>query len=187
MPKRYTSRKSKILLATSVACLLVIGILALELTNTTHFFHKEKQTSASSFTKGEPTGGTAKNNGALSDSGGSSVTTSPKGTTSSGSTRLIAPSGNFVSNHHPGENGSPTNEESVCNTTPGAQCSISFTKGSVTKSLPVKTADSGGATFWEWSPDSIGLSPGTWHVSATASLGAKTLSTKDATELEVAS
>ena len=99
---------------------------------------------------------------------------------------LIAPWGDFVSNHHPGQNGSPLSETSVCNTTQGASCYIAFTNGSIVKTLPVQTADSNGATFWSnWTPSSIGLTPGNWKITATATLDGQTKSTTDPMDLVI--
>lgn len=96
---------------------------------------------------------------------------------------LLAPSGNFVSAHHV-----PGNQQisSVCNTTPGATCKIEFSQGTITKSLPAETADKGGSAYWNaWSPDSIGLSAGTWNIKATSTLNGASQSAVDALPLEV--
>lgn len=100
---------------------------------------------------------------------------------------LLVPSGNFVSNHHPNLSGSPAPNqlESSCNTTPGATCQIIFTKGSVTKTLPSQTTDRGGAAFWTWTLQNIGLAEGTWQVQAKATLGNQTQTATDALTLEV--
>lgn len=97
---------------------------------------------------------------------------------------LLAPSGNFVSNHRPDQT-HPT-ETSVCTTTPGANCQITFTKDGVTKSLSSKVTDRGGSAYWnDWRPSDIGLSPGVWKVQAIAELSGQTKSTDDAIELVV--
>lgn len=102
------------------------------------------------------------------------------------SATLVAPSGTFVSNHSPGQNGSPLTEVSVCNSTPGATCQIQFTNGSVTKSLPAQVTDRSGSTYWNnWTAASIGLIAGSWQVKATATLGSQTLSTTDQMNLVV--
>ena len=98
---------------------------------------------------------------------------------------LQKPSGTFVSNHKPGQNGSGQDEASACNTTPGANCYITFTKNGVAKSLPTTTADNTGAAYWSWTPQTVGLSSGNWSVSATAVLGQQTATTQDPTLLEV--
>lgn len=95
-----------------------------------------------------------------------------------------APFGTFVSAHH--VNGGDT-IGSTCTTTPGASCVISFTSNGVTKSLPAKTTDSDGNTYWTWTPQSIGLTTGNWQVAATATLNNQTASISDVTALEVKS
>jgi hypothetical protein len=98
---------------------------------------------------------------------------------------LVAPYGSFVSNHHPGQNGASTTEESLCNTTPGASCYIKFTQGNIVKSLPTQTTDASGATIWDWNIGQAGLSSGSWQVTAVASLGSQSKTTSDPTTLEV--
>jgi len=97
---------------------------------------------------------------------------------------LIAPSGGFVSNHHPG-NGTPTNETSVCNTSPGATCYIQFAKGSEVKKLDTQTADSNGATYWYWDVNTAGFGSGSWTISAFASLSSQTKTASDSQPLVV--
>ena len=106
---------------------------------------------------------------------------------------LQAPSGTFVSNHQASLDASDNrnNEQSICNTNIGASCEIIFTNGSVTKSLGALTAVSSkgsqtGSVSWPiWSPASLGLSAGTWKITATASLNGQTKSTIDSISLEV--
>ena len=108
-----------------------------------------------------------------SNNGGQSVT-------------LIAPTGSFVSNHTPGQNGSPTTEQSVCNTTSGATCNISFTNDEgITKNLGVKTTDSNGSAYWQWDISGGNLSTGSWKITATATLNNQTLTSTDSMPLEV--
>jgi hypothetical protein len=96
------------------------------------------------------------------------------------------PYGTFVSNHRPGQNGSPMEEASVCNTTPGIVCVITFTKDGVVKTLPSKTADNDGTVYWSsWTPQNMGLTAGEWIVTATAGAGQFTASTQDPTVLKV--
>jgi cytoskeletal protein RodZ len=96
-----------------------------------------------------------------------------------------SPSGEFVSNHNPGANGSPDTEESVCNVQPGVACVISFTLGNVTKSLNSQVAGSSNSVSWSWSPSSIGLTSGSWKVIATASLNGYSSTTQDGELLNV--
>jgi hypothetical protein len=142
-------------------------------TTSSHGTHTAGQNS-----KGESAaGGDSTGSGDKPSTGGNPDTEAP----------LTEPYGNFVSNHKPNLGGSPTpnSEESVCNTTPGASCQIFFVKGSTTKSLPVRTADSGGAAYWSWTLKEIGLEAGTWQVSAKATLGNQTKSGSDVIPLEV--
>jgi hypothetical protein len=101
---------------------------------------------------------------------------------------LVAPSGTFVSNHHPNLGGKPAPNQiqSVCTTTSGAKCAIVFTKDGVTKSLPAQMTDSEGTTYWTWKLQDIGLTAGTWHVEAKATLGTQTKTASDYMNLEVA-
>ncbi len=103
------------------------------------------------------------------------------------STTLAAPSGIFVSNHNPNLSGSPlpSQESSVCNTSPGASCYISFTKDGQTKSVSSQTTDRTGSTSWNWDINSIGLTQGTWTVVAHATLDSQKQSTTDSSFLVV--
>lgn len=103
---------------------------------------------------------------------------------SSSNPNLVAPFGSFVSNHKPG-NGTPTAEESICNTTAGATCYIQFTKGGVTKKLAAQTVDNSGSTIWSWDVKQAGLTTGSWQITAIASLNGKTQQTTDSVMLEV--
>ena len=104
------------------------------------------------------------------------------------STTPAAPSGVFVSNHHPNLSGSPApnSVSSTCSTTPGATCTIRFVMGSVTKSLPPQTTGSDGNTSWVWTLQEVGLTAGEWSVSAVATNGNLTSSSSDALRLVVA-
>jgi hypothetical protein len=173
------------------AAILAVAILlaTLELTGTIHFFHHGPYQTANQYTKGEPQG---------RSSGSGSQTSSPAPQQSSapsdglksvagGSSNapLLAPFGNFVSAHHVSLS-TPIN--SVCNTTPGAVCSMSFTMNGTVKSLRAATTDQGGAAYWNgWTPNSIGLTAGTWKIQATATLGKQTKTSSDAMDLVIAS
>jgi hypothetical protein len=162
---------------------LAIIVVILELTNTTHFFHKTAvvtPTTGSSFTKGIKSNDKTANRApsssspSTSQSRQSSSTKYPTGVDAN--TQLLAPSGTFAnvySAHITEQMGS------TCNTTPGATCQIFFTSGSTTKSLPEKTADSGGAVYWAWRPNdsNVGLTEGTWHITAKATLGTQVKTT----------
>lgn len=97
------------------------------------------------------------------------------------------PLGMFVSNHHPNLSGTPApnTETSTCTTTPGAQCQIRFTQNGATKSLPSQQTDGSGNTSWSWKIQDIGITEGTWKISAVAINGNLTSTTNDQMNLEV--
>ncbi len=119
----------------------------------------------------------------------SSSSSSPSSAKSTGSNTtslpLTAPWGDFVSNHSPGKNGSPTSEVSTCNTTPGATCYIQFTKAGASRSLETKTTDSNGSVSWNWDIKDADLSSGKWQITAVATLNGENKSTSDQLLLEV--
>lgn len=181
--------------------LLVGGVIAvvvvLEVTDTTHIFHKKADTTF----RPTPTSGGASANNQKGEPlrTGTSTATQQTGAaqpgdqkSSSGSstvTNLLAPSGDFVSAH--GTSAYPIKSDaqltSVCNTSPGAMCIISFSSAGFTKSLPEQTTDRGGSTYWNnWTPKSIGLTPGSWQVKAVAISGSQTKEAVDALELVIA-
>jgi hypothetical protein len=94
-------------------------------------------------------------------------------------TTLATPSGTFVSNHSPGQNGSPTIEESQCITTPGANCYIEFVQDGITKKLDVKTVPSSGSVTWFWDIKGSTIGPGSWQIRAVAALNGQTKTTVD--------
>lgn len=99
---------------------------------------------------------------------------------------LSKPYGSFVSNHMPSLSGAPgPAEESVCNTTIGASCSISFSKGITVKSLPSQKVDAAGAAYWNWSVKEIGLEQGEWKISAQSSLKNQTEIVSDNLNLKI--
>lgn len=80
---------------------------------------------------------------------------------------LVVPFGSFVSNHKPTIVGSPgPYEQSVCNTTVGARCTLFFTHSSTIKQLPTQVADQNGVMFWNWDINTLGLNVGDWQISA---------------------
>ena len=97
------------------------------------------------------------------------------------------PLGTFVSNHRPNLSGSPTpnTETSTCTTTPGVQCQIRFTNNNIVKSLPSQLTDSNGNTNWSWKLQDIGLTSGSWKISAIAINGSHTSTANDSMNLEV--
>ncbi|HKR82361.1 MAG TPA: hypothetical protein VJR27_05195 [Candidatus Saccharimonadales bacterium] len=183
--------------ATAIVIVLLLGAAGAywKLAHT----HKKTAVSASSDTKGEASSSVAKPNtsgtsgssssntsGSTSGSGGTSSTSSngkQEQTQPASGTALQQPQGNFVSSHV----NVPANatEQSVCTTTPGATCVITFTSNGTTKSLPSQATDRGGSAYWTWTPQSIGLTTGIWTVTASATLNGQTQSTTDATPLKV--
>jgi hypothetical protein len=196
LKQKVQSKKSKkIYLMLAVTLIVVAGIIAFFAYRS--WSSKKPATTASQLTKGEVSTGSGKSSD-KSDKSGNSSSTSGLGSQTSddkneasnqpnANATLIAPTGTFVSNHRPNLSGSPApnEEQSTCNTTPGATCQISFTYNGVTKSLPEQTADSGGATYWTWSLQEIGLTEGSWQIQATARLNGKTLTGSDALKLDV--
>ncbi|HJP96899.1 MAG TPA: hypothetical protein VJ843_06050 [Candidatus Saccharimonadales bacterium] len=195
--KRFQTHKSKkkLFLLLGAGVVVIAGVVtALELTNTTYFFHKRPPAiTASQDTKGEvKTSATASSDsGSKSTSSSNKSSDNPTGTAQkdgdNSTAVLLAPTGDFVSNHHPNLSGSPAPSQiaSVCTTTPGATCVISFSKDGVTKSLASETADSGGSAYWDWKLQDIGLTTGSWQITATATLNGQTKSATDALKLEV--
>lgn len=170
-----------------VAVLVISIIIGLEATNTTHFFHKSPPMSGF---KSTPTtgGGSADNQKGEHNLSSSQSSTPPNSGPASSNPQvsLITPFGNFVSNHTPGQNGTPENETSVCNTSSGAKCQIIFTSGSDTKTLPAQMTDLAGETFWNnWAPSDIGLTKGSWRITAIASLNGQTKTASDSRELQI--
>ena len=167
------------------------ALAASELTDTTYIFHKKKvpttipvesSTSKSKNKKSSSAKSTSTSNSAKSSAPENKVA-SPTGGNTSGT--LAQPYGDFVSNHYPGQNGSNTKEQSVCNTTPGAKCYIQLTNtatSQITK-LPERTTESDGSTLWLW--DANTLSSGKWEVKAVASLNGQTKSATDSIKLNV--
>lgn len=181
----------------AIAIVVVVGIVStLEATNTTHLFHKANTTlvttpnvpsRTNTDTKGDAPNNNANKNAQSPTSEPSQVTKDKNSEPTDSNTPLKTPTGTFVSNHHPNLSGSPAPNQiqSVCVTTSGAQCQILFTKDGVTKSLPAQTTDRGGAAYWTWKLQDIGLTVGSWKVQAKATLGSQTQTADDAAALEV--
>lgn len=100
---------------------------------------------------------------------------------------LRAPSGDFVSNHEPNLDGDPAPDtlESVCVTTPGASCTISFKQNGIIKTLPAQMTDAEGAAYWNWKLQDYGLTTGEWIIVARATLGDQTKTSEDSLKLTV--
>lgn len=183
-------RSRKRLFAASAAGLLVVIIVVLYATNHLpffHLFHRDTKATpvvtASSETKGEKT--TANTSTKQKSSSSVPVTGENKNPASDSTATLLAPTGTFVNTHSvslDSDNGMTSN----CTTTPGATCKISFTKDGVTKSLPDTTTDAGGTAYWDnWKLKNVGLTKGSWAITATVKLGSKTQIANDAMNLEV--
>lgn len=169
------------LLVVAVAVAVVVIAAAWALHKGPFSKPEPQPTSAASFnTKGES---------GASGSSEQSSNNSDKQSSNAGSSnlQLFTPTGNFVSNHHPNLSGSPAPNTltSACNTTPGATCEIIFTKGNVTKSLSLTKTDGNGAAFWTWKLQDVGLTEGTWKITAVAHLNSDTKSAIDALDLVV--
>ena len=100
---------------------------------------------------------------------------------------LSIPYGTFVSNHAPTISGAGnrSSEESVCITSPGVECIISFSLNGVTRSLPAQKTDNSGSAYWTWDISSAGLTVGSWSISATATLNGQSKAAYDSLKLEV--
>lgn len=177
------STPTKTLLIIAGVIVVSGGTLAgLELTNTTHIFHS--QTSLSKNTKSplpattKPT--TPDQNQANNPTSQPGQTTPPPSsdqkppTAAAPSKKLIAPNGTFVN-----ESSGSMNEQmgSTCTTNANVYCQISFTNGTITKSLPKKLTDPTGNVVWSWTPAQVGLTTGTWHMQMTASYNGATKTT----------
>lgn len=130
-------------------------------------------------TKGEaptPIQPTPSSKGIGSETGGN-------GTSSAAPT---TPTGNFVNTHQPSLT---TQMFSSCVTTVGATCQVTFTNTSTGAVVPVSSqpqlVDSSGSAYWSWTPKQIGLTAGTWKITATATLNNQTQTASDATNLEI--
>lgn len=188
--KRQRTYKKPFLVTLAVIILLCGTIGALEFTNTTHLFHKQATSTTGAATptigggstnnsKGETQPTQQSSNSGSADNSGDDKNISG-GSNGSG---LLLPTGNFVSAHRASLS---TRMASICNTTPGASCKITFIKDGVTKSLAGKTVGSDGSAYWtDWSLSSIGVTTGTWHIRAVATLNGQTKSADDALVLEV--
>lgn len=98
-----------------------------------------------------------------------------------------SPSGVFVSNHRPNISGNPAPSmiSSTCTTSAGVDCFIEFRNGEVVKSLSRQKTDANGNTSWFWSISDIGLTQGTWTITAVAANGSLQVKSKDPMDLVV--
>jgi cytoskeletal protein RodZ len=197
LAKKSPSRRRLIEFMIIAIAAIIILLVALQLTHVIHLFDSAPtkavipttsvHSAANSSGKAKSSTRTSTTSTTTAPSGSSS-TSSKEGPTSSTSTTsapLVAPEGSFVSNHHPGQNGSPTTEVSVCNTTPGATCYIQFTNGSYTRTLASQIADSEGTVTWNWDVSNPAFPAGSWQITAIATLNGQTKTTSDSQTLEV--
>lgn len=178
---------------------LTLIIALLELTNVTHLLHRttgvslipttDTNTPSTVTPKPSSNNDTRPTNDSPTNSSQPVQAKSPDAAApSSGQgTEFIAPRGSFVSNHSPGKNGSPTAEQSVCTTTPGASCYIQFVKDGVVKKLDAKIVDGSGSVVWSWDVKDAGFAAGAWQITAVSSLSGQTKSTIDSIVMEIGS
>ena len=189
MRKKKARFNRNYIIGGSALLMLALILLILELTNTTHLFHKQ---SPPAIIPSHDRNGSkimnSSNSQNPSDNSSNNTDDNTSLPTDVSDHTLIAPFGNFVSNHFPGENGSPTTESSVCNTSPGATCYIKFTNvdSRETTQLPSKVVDSHGSATWYWDIDNDAhLTSGQWQITATATLGSQVKSTSDNLNLSI--
>lgn len=172
----------------------VVIVIALVIAGFWHFKTDNKPSSSASMSQSKPPAATGK--GVANVPKPVPTTDVPGGSTGSNvspTPTLVAPSdGTFVSNHgsdyHPVL--SDSNEESTCTTTPSANCQVVFTNGDTTVSLPAEqtttSRQSQNATVsWSWTPAGIGLTTGTWTITAKATLNGQTKTVQDSLKLVV--
>jgi flagellar basal body-associated protein FliL len=192
-PKKSSKKKRFIIIGIIVLVVAAAVMAALELTNTTHIFHKKRVSphTSSQYTKGEvpssSSNNSSSNNAAKADDREGDTFTNTKGqsdTPPAAQTTLTPITGNFASAHHISLATNPPLQSS-CSTTPKATCQITFTNGSKTVQLKQQTTDDGGGAYWTWKPQDIGLTTGSWKIQAKAELNGKTITADDAMNLEV--
>lgn len=182
----------------TVIVLAVIAVAALELTNTTHIFHSQPSNKVvatenhSSKISSQPASPAEQMKSGSTDKAVSMPPTNegkyPTAPPATSSKNLQAPSvsSTFASQY----SNVDIDQElaSTCLTNSGVDCYITFTNGSISKSLPKKTTDAGGSASWAWTPKSVGLTPGTWTIKATSTYNGQSKSTSaDPLKLEIKS
>lgn len=189
MVRNKSKLSKKILWPAAILVAVLVILLILEAANVTHFLHKDKvpaviptHSNSSSAARGSVNN---QSDNSPATSTGSNI---PAPIPAPSNHALIVPSGNFVSNHFPGQNNSPTTEASTCNTTPGATCFIKFTNSSTGEStqLPTQTVDARGSTSWYWDINKDAhLTSGEWRITAVAVLNGQTRTADDALQLTI--
>ncbi len=193
--KKHTRHLTPLLRNLLGLCAVVAVFTVLELTNTTHFFHHQQvvsgtipssnpKTQTSSENQSGPASQSPKNNN-VSQNPTTSVTSDKSQAPTSGS--LITPYGTFISNHHPNLDGSPapSQEQSTCQTSPGASCYITLTNNGVVKTLAAQNTDRDGVAIWNWDISKAGFTEGSWKINVIASLNGTTKTANDSMQLEV--
>jgi hypothetical protein len=183
--KLFSPTSYRIRVIVVLAVLIVAAVFIF--TGHTPLLHKSRPVSASQATKGEVPLNSKAAEKSNPNPNQPSTSSNPKNLNNSGVVTLLTPTGSFVSNHHPNLGGSPApnTESSVCTSTSGATCKITFTKDGVTKSLATETTDNGGSAYWDWKLQDIGLTAGSWQVQAEVSLSGQTKTATDAMDLTV--
>lgn len=162
--KKNSHKRFSIIYISLILIIAILGFLFYK-------YHTNKITgvrsTGSPYTKGIRSSSAKPGSSGITPNSHSSSNTPPNTSASNVNTGYppIAPWGTFANVY----NATPDEQMgSTCNTTPGATCQILFTNGTVSKSLPLKTTDSGGAAYWSWTPYGIGLTQGIWHIKAVA-------------------
>ena len=168
--------------------LILILLAILEITDVTHFFHKSPVPPVIPVNTAQP----SQQSSVQPSPPPSDKTTSKTDETNNSDAvkppnnlPLTTPYGEFVSNHHPGADGSPTTENSVCNTTPGASCYIKFVNGAAVTGLPPKTTNNDGVASWNWDIKEAKLTKGSWKITAVATLNGQTKTADDPLPLNI--
>ncbi len=164
----FKNKNIKILLFI-IVFIAIVGFVVIRYLDNKASSANNKQSTTSLQSKLEP-----------SSNGNNLATNKPSSTSSTTPATLIYPTGSFVSNHNPVlNNPNLDSEQSTCNTTPGASCNIFFSNGSTSYSLGSKIVGSDGTANWSWTPQTVGLTAGSWKITATATLNNKSLSASD--------
>jgi len=188
---RHWFENHKTLLVIASMLIAICGVLTiLEAFGITDFYHKQNiqpviQTTSPAQTLPTSDG---KDTNSKSDEDTTGKQPNSGSPTTNSDKPPASPSGNFVSNHHPNLDGSPapSQETSVCNTTPGATCYISFSKGTLSTKLPSQKTNSEGSAYWTWDVSKAGLTTGEWTITAVAQLNGKSKSSMDPMTLTIA-
>jgi hypothetical protein len=189
------SRFSRPLPIISIGLLcIVLCASVLEFTNTTYLFHtkpvpktatitstSQHSTSKPSTDKTNPSPTTTPQTTPIAGSDNKGDSDTPQQSSTPTGAAPATPSGTFLSNHSPSLDGDPypSGEQSVCTTTPGAKCSMTFTNGELTRTLQEQTTNSDGNAFWTWDVKQSAFTEGTWTVTITTTLNGQTSAAKD--------